>query len=296
MKKGVKVTLLIALSCVVLGIGCLAAAFIISGGKLDIISQQKAVFQEKTYECGMEGLTGMEVRADNNDVVLTLSNDEKIHVTYGESEWSTYAIEQRGDTLRISSEQKKPWYERLLTWEMDRPDLCIALPSAYAGGLDLETDNGALELHDLQQVQTVRLKTDNGRITIENCTLSSVTGQTDNGAISLTDVKTAEGVDLSSHNGAAEAVRVHCGTMLWLKSHNGKIVLDRVSAEAELTFQTSNGSIKGTIVGEDSAFTIVSHTSNGKNNLPESWGSGSRKLNVHTQNGEIKVTFEGQAD
>ena len=102
MKKGVKVTLLIALSCVVLGIGCLAAAFIISGGKLDIISQQKAVFQEKTYECGMEGLTGIEVRADNNDVVLTLSNDEKIHVTYGESEWSTYAIEQRGDTLRIS--------------------------------------------------------------------------------------------------------------------------------------------------------------------------------------------------
>ena len=47
MKKGVKVTLLIALSCVVLGIGCLAAAFIISGGKLDIISQQRRFFRRK---------------------------------------------------------------------------------------------------------------------------------------------------------------------------------------------------------------------------------------------------------
>lgn len=296
MKKGVKITLLIALTCVVLGIGCMAAAFIISGGKLDVINQQKTVFQEKTYESGIEGLTGLVVRADNNDVVLTLSDDEKIHVTYGESEWSTYAIEQRGDTLRICSEKKKPWYQRILTWEFERPDLNIALPAAYAGSLDLETDNGALELRGLQQVKDVRLQTDNGRITIENCMLSSVTGQTDNGAVSLTDVRAAEGIDLSTHNGAAEAERVHCGTVLRLKSHNGKIVLDHVSAEAELTFQTSNGSIKGTIVGEDSAFTIISHTSNGKNNLPESWGSGSRKLNVHTKNGEIKVTFESQAD
>ena len=70
----------------------------------------------------------------------------------------------------------------------------------------------------------------------------------------------------------------------------GEIVLNDVDAK-DIELKSTTGSINGSLVGSITDYTIESHVSTGKCNLPDGFGSGERKLKVTATTGDIRISF-----
>jgi hypothetical protein len=57
--------------------------------------------------------------------------------------------------------------------------------------------------------------------------------------------------------------------------------------------QTSNNDVKGSITGNPADYSIITGTSNGKNNLPEKTDGGEKSIYINTSNGNIYIDFIG---
>ncbi len=116
----------------------------------------------------------------------------------------------------------------------------------------------------------LNIHTSNGRLSIQNLSLSHVRLQTSNGAIHM------ENLDCLSSDA---------------RTSNGAIKIDHLSG-GNISLHTSNGAIKGTIRGNMQDYAISSGTSNGSNNLPNVCLDGkAKKLSAHTSNGKIGIEF-----
>ena len=60
----------------------------------------------------------------------------------------------------------------------------------------------------------------------------------------------------------------------------------------DISAETDTGSINGKVKGDKSLYTVSSSTSTGSNNLTSQSGDGNHFLNVKTDTGSIKVTFD----
>lgn len=290
MKKGSKAALLTALACVVCGLGLIAAAIAVAGGRLGAF-QTALGYEERTYTAETSGISCVSVSDKNRTVRFIRSEDADIHVTCYENEREFYDIDMAEDgTLEIRFQDERRWYEKLLSLQLQEYPVTVALPEEYTGAVRADLSNGMLTMEDLRLENDVTLKSGNGRIEVRNCRAQALNAETSNGAVRLAHVE-AEKINAKTSNGRVTAEAVRSATSLTLTTSNGAIVLDAVFAGESIALKSSNGSITGTVADAQEAFQITSETSNGSNNLPETWGNGDKRLHVTTSNGAIDIGF-----
>ncbi len=255
--------------------------------------------QTKTIDLNFEELS---LVSDNLCIEVVPTEEETVKLVYFESEdfKLNYHYENGVITLK-NGEWSNAWghFEQVWKRGIMFPTVVSAyaratlyVPMSYHDNLALEVDNGMLSISDFAGetvgLKNVTLTTDNGKIQVHKMNAEKLSARTSNGYISL-DCVNADTVEIKTNNGYLELKNMVTNTLNGI-THNGAIRCERVKGELiELT--TSNGAINGTIVGQESDFKIIATVSNGHCNL-QNKATGTKTLQVKTNNGAIKLNFE----
>ena len=80
-----------------------------------------------------------------------------------------------------------------------------------------------------------------------------------------------------------------------LSSNGGNLSFQGLDVGSALALNAKNGDISGAVVGSYDDFAIQSACKKGESNLPEQKEEGEKTLTVSCNNGDINLTFEGEA-
>lgn len=148
----------------------------------------------------------------------------------------------------------------------------ISITDVICNGSVTATSSDADIIVDRTQIDSdAKFKTSNDNFEITNTTCGNLTIDTSNGDVNLSHV-------LSKG-------------LLKITTSNDDVAFDVVEFGKALDCKNSNGDVEGTIVGEPKDFSITSKTSNGENNLPESFIAGEKVLKIITSNDDIHIQF-----
>ena len=304
MSNTMKVWLIIALVLFLLGAVIFTISLAVNGFSWDRFIDGN--YSQQTYSTDSGDYRQIIIDAKNNGIRVTLSSDERIHLTYYENEWNTYTVQDDGGVLRLQSHHKP----RLVWFDFDfRPtNVELAVPAEYAGSLQLTTSNSSITASDINAA-TIDFRSSNDKINLSNATVSGkLVLTTTNGRIQLTNV-TAPSAELKTSNDSIRVEDVFIDGDILATTTNGRIDLVNLTANTAkartsndsihlsrlaagiIDLQSSNGALKGSIVGDSSDYRIDSHTSNGSTNIDRGNANGIYSLRAYTSNDSINIEF-----
>jgi hypothetical protein len=213
--------------------------------------------ESETY--GAAGLRTLAVDGATGSVTIAAADTDTVRVTARISDGLRKTGESRrvdGDTLRLHSSCPKygsDWCR--VNWTVTMPaDMAVVIDTGSGhvsvtgttASVDIRSDNGGVELADVSGL--VKVSTDNGRITSERLSSSTVTASSDNGRVSLVFAKAPTTVSVTTDNGSAEVVVPADGTAYRVDVHtdNGsshKGVPEDPTSGRSITVRTDNGGI-----------------------------------------------------
>ena len=300
MKKWVAIGAIVFLT----GLLILTGSFAALGwdvSKLD----KNPVYEKKEMTADNKG-QNIIINDKNISFIIEKSPDGKIHFEYYENIKENYIVRTDGD-VTFTKQTHYRWYDYIFNFDMST--FKILVPENFAGSIEINTNNAGVEAKNIT-ASNITFNTSNGILNINNVQANRLSAKTNNGSIKTSDVNIKNTCMLATSNGKITAVNISAGELnadtnnsaievsycdikgsVFLQTNNGGINVAMLSAKNDITLKTSNGSITGSIAGSMSDFAIISKTSNGSNNLPESAVMGSKNLNVKTSNGNIKIDF-----
>ena len=110
--------------------------------------------------------------------------------------------------------------------------------------------------------------------------------------ISLINATVAKDVSVGNHSGLIRLLNVSAGSSVIAGNRSGGIHIESLKTGGNIDLSTKSGSIRGTIVGRESDYSIISHTTSGYNGLTDS-RTGEKQLNAHATSGAIRISFIG---
>lgn len=309
MKKARIITLIIAGVLLITGIALVLSAWAMNG--FDFSKLESTNWTQKNYDTTAEGITALSLDDLNNSIELLPSSDNSIHITYYESDKDIYTITNQNGKIDMQYDDLRKWYEYFFNFNINFKKVTIELPADYNGTLDLHTTNGSITANDMTNLLETRLSTTNGSIEVSGLTVNdNLVLKTNNGNVSIKDAFVSDDLELGTVNGRVTAENTSAGSadlhsvngrvsaeklvgkeFITMDSTNADILLDMVDAQESIQCSTTNGKVSGTVVGSMNDYSILSHTTNGSNNLPNEKEGGSKELEVSTVNGSIKIEF-----
>lgn len=230
-------------------------------------------YEEKHYE-NKSDIQTLELTDDNMKInVVGVSNDQPLTIDYYENKYDTYTINETNNKVSMKKKNRARGWNIFswFNWNFEDIEVTVEVPENQLKNLTVKTENGKIVVENLT-VEEGKLKTTNGKIVVEDSQAdNSLKLETTNGKIELGDVQAYD---------------------VKIDTTNAKIVFDQLKIENSLQAKTTNGKISGTINGRQEDFKIDAETTNGKNNLNNT-GSGSKEMKLKTTNGAISVDFSG---
>lgn len=276
MRKIIGITLLL----VFLGVLFTVIGFLLSDDT-DFTIFERPVYTLKEITREASEIKDFNIILDNREVNIIPSENDQIVITYYESEYDWFEVENDEDQLKIINRTK--WFLGI-SWGIfnlgvDYTKVEIQLPlSVLDYALDIRTSNGRINLNDLVQLKELKL-------------ISS------NGTISVNDVYVTDYFKLDTSNGKVLMNDVSCDVIMNIHTSNGEINIDKLAAD-NIKASTSNGSITLKIIGQYEDYRIEMETSNGTNYIDGEEKNDSvynpslsKLINLDTSNGSIRLSF-----
>ncbi|MEG2010217.1 MAG: DUF4097 family beta strand repeat-containing protein [Oscillospiraceae bacterium] len=300
MKKSVKVVLIVAASlfCAGLVISTAALALVhfdfsrlnaaISFGETQNAQALKAERVDKTLENDGKDVI---FNLSSAEVVILPSPDDKIHLSYSNTENIYFELEETENEIRLLQKTAGSghlWFVFNFNSE-PQYDVNLLLPKTYAGALNLSSTSGGVNLRDLAFEGDVRIELTSGEIVLENVDAKTIFANNSSGEVSVANVKT-QVLNLASISGDVSAVN-SSGTRTEISTTAGEIELSRLGGK-QVKLDAVSGDIEGTVLGSPADYTVHSDTVSGENNLSEYGEKGENSLDIKTVSGDIEIYFE----
>lgn len=164
--------------------------------------------------------------------------------------------------------------------------------------IEATSDNGRIRLNEIAAT-TINAETDNGRIEVSKVQVETLVASTDNGRIELNHVD-AENIHAETDNGRIKMEYVN--GKIFGKTDNGRISLLTTTLDRMIDFETDNGSILIEAENEPTDVAIRTKVDFGrisvfgeKNSLT-TYGEGTNKIQLSTDNGKITVAMKDSAN
>lgn len=149
----------------------------------------------------------------------------------------------------------------------------LTVQGTQAAGMSLRTTNGSITLSGVAADGQLEAETTSGAIRIRDCAAAGGRLDTRNAAIQL---------EAAAFSGAVTA-----------RTTNGSVRVERLDCP-DIRLESTNGSIRGSIVGSQSEFSIVTTTTNGSASPSSVLNQqAEKKLEAVTTNAGIKLEFVG---
>ena len=265
-----------------------AAAYALGG-------RNELVYEKRDYATGAAGINEIRIITRNMPVTLTAYEGSDVTIGYYTSEKDPYEVTLANGVLTLKYKRDvlydiTSWFSGLFkTFTTSTPRVDVAVPAAFAGNLQLDASNAAVNTSGLTAAKGLRVRTSNGPVSVTGVTCDQLSAHTSNGPVTLESVIVSGAADVKSSNGPVIARQVAARDRLRLETSNGPVLADRV-ASGNIELLTSNSGISGSVAGRRADYTISSSTSNGRNGLGDG-GNGQSRLTVRTSNGNIDVQF-----
>ena len=232
------------------------------------------------------------VNSENGSIEINAGTDNEVRVeaTLTDAPRVQYEISQDGDTITIDAKISKEW------WFFGSAAADIAITAPAGTYVEVDTSNGAVELHGMEGAGTLR--TSNGKIVLKDVK-GAYDGTTSNGAI---EIGTMEGTCvISTSNGSVDLWDVK--GEVEVESSNGEIWFSgEMTAGSRSRLVTSNGKVEVELFGTPSV-SLDAKTSNGvvtcelvitatltrEDHLVGTIGAGEADLYIRTSNGDVTI-------
>ena len=222
-----------------------------------------------------------------------ITNDEEWTITTDFENLRIYVIEGSEDSISITH---RYFEKRDFEIEIDSDSNTIHMSNHYPRSRDLNiidianwffgNDSIVLEVPEGLLLSELELNTDNGKITVEDVTVTNLLIDQNNGKIEIDDTEVANSVTISTTNGNVNLTNTYSvNGSLEVVTTNGKIKLNNVDFE-NYDLTTTNGKVLLTdlnTTNQDGAILKV-HTTNKGIKLEDVYVS---DVSLHTTNGDI---------
>lgn len=269
--------------------------------------------------------SNIEIESETGNIRFHDAGKDSSRVVWSGSSVTKLSVINRGGTLKITEKYRLPWFLRIgvvsgrseidvylprqdhKRLEIESDNGNINVPAGFSfSGVEIESDTGAVDFQaDVRG--TLKIETDTGRITCssvnpENLEINSDTGavniadiraakdikaKTDTGKISLANVS-SEDLAVKSDTGSLSLTNVSAADSMKLETDTGSISLDRCDA-GKIEIESDTGSVTGTLLTEK-VFTVKSST--GRIDVPESTFGG--ECRIKTDTGNITISIAGK--
>ncbi len=255
--------------------------------------------EEYKKDIDIDGIWSMNINIDMAKVDFKYTDLSEIKVIYSYYEKDEIVFDINNENKMITIEQNvdywKEWYNDMFHW-VKSDEITIYLPKDLEfKNLSVDASNASLDLNleNSKELESVNIKTSNGKINVSNVTTSYLRLDTSNGSITLTNV-VAKKVYTETSNGSINFSSVKSND-IYSKTTNGRIEMTNVSAITDIgsvfNIKSSNGSI---ILTDIYIKEVFAKTSNGNitfNNQDQAYSFFKRCL--QTSNGDIKGSTSG---
>ena len=204
MNKKAKIWLIIGASLIIIGGIIFCGAMSIFNFDFTKLSTDK--YQTNSYDI-TENFKDIAVLTDTADVTFIMSDDDKITVTCYEQENMKHLVCVRSDTLLISLEDNRKWYN-YIGINFNSPKITVSIPKGEYGELsvdlstgdvnvpkeftfkniDIKGSTGSIKMQS-SATQNIKLKTRTGHIFAENITADTVNVSVSTGKVNLKNTK-----------------------------------------------------------------------------------------------------------
>lgn len=289
MKKGTKITLIIATICLVLGIIMSSVAFALANFDIRNLSTTPE-YHAKTESISAEGVSDIVFNGSQENITVLSYAGDTVEFERYENDHLTYVVEERNGVLTIT--EKHDFVPRIFYFDFDMfsRSATLKIPASFKGSLVCETKSGGITIREIDALNTVSATSISGGIMVEQ-------------AGSLTSLSA------SSKSGAVAVISTTCGSLA-LSSTSGNIDVHGVEVYSDLPQSVSIESKSGLVFIDDTkAPTMQIGTASGRMacenvtvsmlNVSSSTGSVSLQhvyaetLSGKTQTGNIDALLEG---
>ena len=252
------------------------------------------------------------VHSETATVGLSGADVAKPQVTWSNmDEWDQIEVAEENGILRVQHIRRAPLRIGLLFTIINR-QIQIEVPREYAGSVQVETKNGAIRLEEMKQLAQVGCHARNGAVRMAGCCVQALAIEARNGAVKLEDCETGSlavqafngavhlqrcaggSAKVQGHNGAVRLAGCQFARLLELGSQNGAIQVQESGPADCIRLLNKNGSITAEILDKEEAYSIDTHTANGRCTPPTCLRPNAGKtLYAHTVNGRVTIAFCG---
>ncbi len=271
-----------------------------------------------------EDFTNISIDTDTADVIFVKSENNECKVVLRESTKEKHTVEVADNTLKISINDDRKWYDHITFFSFSLPKITIYLPENVYGALTVKQDTGDIKLTsdftfesvdlsgstgDAEVRSTVtgpmRIERSTGDVEVQSTKVGALALITSTGDIDVTSTNCDGKIYVSVSTGEVEMEDVRCETLTSTGS-TGEITLENVnvtgqinikrstgdvrfesSDAAEIYVVTDTGDVRGSLASSKIFFT---ETDTGNVNVPRSTTGG--VCDIRTDTGDIKITVK----
>ena len=243
---------------------------------------------KREYQCTQD-TTLIKIISSSDSIRVTSGDTDQVRITYYECPGKhEYDLKDNNGILSLVDKKiiSLLWgiHYIFLDTTMD-----VTIPKDFAGTLDLHCTSGRIMLKDIT-AGSLKGNCTSGAIRGENVSIGNEAQLScTSGSIKLDNFKARE-ITASDHSGIIRFENVTAEGSINAHNTSGGVHFEMLKAGGNIALKTTSGSIKGSIVGNESDYSIMSKTTSGMNNLNNS-RSGSRTLDVNATSGSIKIVF-----
>lgn len=168
----------------ILVLSVLSAAFLLAG-----CSGNDSPFSEKSYDADAAEIEEVVIDVRDREIVVSLSEDDQIHITYFENEKEYYDISvSDGEVLTMTAQSNKKWTDYIgSNSAADFRKIALQIPDSLLSKLTLTTTNEEIALSPVTVTGDVSLSANGGNIAFDQINVgNSLTLTGKNGNISGT--------------------------------------------------------------------------------------------------------------
>ena len=318
MKKAIKVTLLIAVGMVVMGMGMVFVSLASTGFHPEEWLNTRE-YVEKTYDISEE-FTDMDLDIGTHGIIICKADDGDAHFVCYETDKEFFEVGVENGVLKIGQKSNYSWTDNIMVINDPEPNK-LYLPKEEYDNLTVSVGSGDFEAKTGLKLDDIEVKVGSGDVEIENITMKnlyarsgsgkiaiaksdakSATLETASGSITVNGMEVKETVSAKCSSGSLYFDDITCNSVN-IKSGSGSVTANNIKCEESFEGNISSGSFKMNEVVADGEFkartgsgSIKFESCDGKSmNLQTSSGSikGSvktvKKFNATAGSGDIKV-------
>ena len=291
------------------------------------LSFAKVEWTEHTAVCDISKDGSITVDLTRSDIFYGLSDDDKVHITYYDCDRVKVELEHDENSISMIQKGRLMWLYEMFG-SNDKRQAKVLIPAGFEGQIMSTVTTGETRVdHLIIPAGRAELHSTTGDFIIYDSLINNALITMTTGDLILGRCSLSGNLEIKGTTGAADLESLTCGDLtidmttgdiklktviatnievgattagiimnestagsVYLHTTTGSIAIDRLTAN-DIKLTSTTGSISGTLEGSITDYTIESHVTTGHNSLPESFGSGAKKLFVKATTGDISVTF-----